>query len=67
MSKRTPPFQREHTRSILDLKTYLDQNSQKELFFMGKYYEEDDHGSVPLIAEYDVLRFIFDLFSISID
>ncbi len=25
-----------------------------------KYYEQDDHGSVPLIAEYDALRFIFD-------
>lgn len=24
------------------------------------YYPEDDHGSVPLIAEYDALRFIFD-------
>ena len=25
-----------------------------------RYYSEDDHGSVPLIAEYDALRFIFD-------
>jgi predicted alpha/beta superfamily hydrolase len=25
-----------------------------------RYYGEDDHGSVPLIAEYDALRFIFD-------
>lgn len=24
------------------------------------YYDQDDHGSVPLIAEYDALRFIFD-------
>jgi predicted alpha/beta superfamily hydrolase len=24
-----------------------------------KYYDGDDHGSVPLIAEYDALRFIF--------
>ena len=24
-----------------------------------KYYEHDDHGSVPLLAEYDALRFIF--------
>ncbi len=24
------------------------------------YYDDDDHGSVPLIAEYDALRFIFD-------
>lgn len=26
---------------------------------MGKYYDGDDHGSVPLITEYDALRFIF--------
>ncbi|MES1217634.1 MAG: alpha/beta hydrolase, partial [Bacteroidota bacterium] len=24
-----------------------------------KYYNEDDHGSVPLITEYDAMRFIF--------
>lgn len=24
-----------------------------------KYYDQDDHGSVPMIAEYDALRFIF--------
>ena len=27
-----------------------------------RYYDDDDHGSVPLIAEYDALRFIFDGF-----
>lgn len=25
-----------------------------------RYYDDDDHGSVPLISEYDALRFIFD-------
>ena len=25
-----------------------------------RYYDADDHGSVPLVAEYDALRFIFD-------
>ena len=25
-----------------------------------EYYDDDDHGSVPLISEYDALRFIFD-------
>jgi len=25
-----------------------------------RYYPEDDHGSVPFIAEYDALRFVFD-------
>jgi uncharacterized protein len=30
------------------------------LRYAFKYYEQDDHGSVPLVAEYDALRFIFD-------
>jgi tetratricopeptide (TPR) repeat protein len=29
------------------------------LRFAFRYYDADDHGSVPLIAEYDALRFIF--------
>ena len=36
--------------------------SQKQngLRYESKYYNNDDHGSAPLIAEYDGLRFIFD-------
>jgi len=30
-----------------------------------KYYEKEDHGSVPLIAEYDALRFIFEGFKVN--
>ncbi len=30
-----------------------------------KYYENEDHGSVPLIAEYDALRFIFDGYKVN--
>jgi uncharacterized protein len=30
------------------------------LRYAFKYYEGDDHGSVPLVSEYDALRFIFD-------
>jgi hypothetical protein len=29
----------------------------------GRYYRDDTHGSVPLIAEYDALRFIFEDFA----
>ena len=29
------------------------------LSFKWKYYDEDDHGSVPLIAEHDGLRYFF--------
>jgi hypothetical protein len=32
----------------------------------SKYYSSDDHGSVPLIAEYDALHFIFDFYPIKL-
>lgn len=51
-----------HIRAILKLNSYLMNNTQMELSFKGKYYEDNDHGSVPLIAEYDALRFIFDFY-----
>jgi len=54
--------QTNHIRSILELNTFLNENSQKELSFKGKYYKDDDHGSVPLITAYDAFHFIFDFY-----
>lgn len=48
-----------HIRSILDLDKYIKAQKQNGLRYEGKYYSDDDHGSVPLIAAYDALRFIF--------
>jgi uncharacterized protein len=48
-----------HIRSILQLGHSLDANKKNGLNFNWKYYSEYDHGSVPLIAEYDAMRFIF--------
>jgi uncharacterized protein len=48
-----------HIRSILELNKYLKANSRNNLKYNWKYYKEDDHPSVPLIAEYEGLRFIF--------
>lgn len=46
------------SRSVRELDEHLDKN--KEQFnYMGKYYPDDDHGSVPFIAGYDATRFIF--------
>jgi len=59
--------QTEHIRSILELNTFLNENTQKKLTFKGKYYEDDDHGSVPLITEYDAFRFIFDFYNLKMD
>ncbi len=48
----------EHIRSLLTLGKHLETHSNG-LNFQQQYYPNDDHGSVPLIAEYDALRYIF--------
>lgn len=48
----------EHIRTILDLSKHL-ASHPNGLNFEYQYYPNDDHGSVPLIAEYDALRYIF--------
>lgn len=55
-----------HIRSILDLNTALNQTKQNQLKFNSKYYKDDDHGSVPLIASYDALHFIFDFYPLKL-
>ncbi len=49
-----------HIRSILNLDQYIKEQKQNGLRYESKYYSNEDHGSVPLIAEYDALRFIFE-------
>lgn len=48
----------EHIRALIDLGKHLTTHSNG-LNFKQKYYPNDDHGSVPLITEYDALRHIF--------
>lgn len=48
-----------HIRSILSFIEKLENKEDSPLEFGWKYYEDDDHGSVPLITEYDALRFLF--------
>ncbi len=55
-----------HIRSILKLRDYLEANKQNGLSFQTKFYNEDDHGSVPLIAEYDALRFFFNYYPLKL-
>jgi uncharacterized protein len=52
-----------HIRSILKLSSYLKSSPKNNLKFNWKYYKDDDHTSVPLIAEYDALRYIFDYYN----
>ncbi len=37
----------------------MEAHNNSGLRYAYKYYPSDDHGSVPMIAEYDALRFIF--------
>jgi len=48
-----------HIRSILQFVNFVDAKEDNGLLFGWKYYDNDDHGSVPLITEYDALRFLF--------
>jgi len=52
-----------HIRSILLLADALKKNSHNGLRWNYKYYDGDNHGSVPLIGEYDALRFIFNYYN----
>lgn len=49
----------DHIRSILAFIESLENKQASPLEFGWKYYPEDDHGSVPLITEYDAFRFLF--------
>lgn len=56
----------EHIRSILELARAIESTRHNGLKAKSIYYHQDNHGSVPLIAEYDALRFIFSDFPIKI-
>ena len=48
-----------HIRSIFAMDKFIKANPKNGLKYASRYYGDDDHGSVPLISEYDGLRFIF--------
>jgi uncharacterized protein len=48
-----------HSRSILQLRDDVTGSTRRGLNANFKYYNEDSHGSVFLIATYDALHFIF--------
>jgi uncharacterized protein len=52
-----------HIRSILLLTDVLKNAKGNGLRWEYKYYNDDSHGSVPLISEYDGLRFIFNFYN----
>jgi uncharacterized protein len=56
----TPQF--EQAKCILEFSDILKANSKNGLRWDWKYYRDDSHGSVPLMAEYDGLHLIFDYY-----
>jgi predicted alpha/beta superfamily hydrolase len=49
----------EHIRAIFELSEFAKNKAKGGLPIEFKYYADDDHGSVPLIAEYDALHAMF--------
>lgn len=54
----------EHIRAILETNDILNNNKQSNLKYGFRYYKDDGHNSVPLIAEYDAFSFIFDFYKL---
>jgi hypothetical protein len=55
-----------HFNSIVQFNSILETFNTSGLRYAYKYYPADSHGSVPLIAEYDALRFIFEPYNVSL-
>lgn len=49
-----------HFESISEFATLLETRNHSGLRWKYEYYPDDNHGSAPLITEYDGLRFIFE-------
>jgi len=58
-------FETVHIRSIFKLTDYLKTN-KNGLTYATKYYETENHNSLPLLSEYDGLRFIFDFYRLNL-
>jgi hypothetical protein len=52
-------------RSELEFTGTLNQSIKNNLNFRTKYYSDYDHGSIPLVAIYDALPFLFSFYPIN--
>ena len=53
-------------KALFELDEYLTGTHQKNINYDSKFYENENHFSVPLIATYDAIRFLFDFYSVDI-
>ncbi|WP_445749871.1 alpha/beta hydrolase-fold protein [Polaribacter sp.] len=59
--KNDKSIETQHIRSIFKLDEFLKTNTNG-LIYGSKYYANETHNTIPLISEYDGLRFIFDFY-----
>lgn len=64
--KKDTTYTTRHIRALLKLNEVLQKDTLNNIAFKGKYYEQETHGSVALITEYDALRYIFDFYQLKI-
>lgn len=55
-----------HFNAIVQFNGILESFNTSGLRYAYKYYPNDSHGSVPMISEYDALRFIFEPYNLSL-
>jgi uncharacterized protein len=55
-----------HFNAIVQFNGILETFNNSGIRYAYKYYPHDSHGSVPMIAEYDALRFIFEPYDVSL-
>ncbi|MFM2250711.1 MAG: hypothetical protein RLZZ358_1638 [Bacteroidota bacterium] len=60
------PFS-EHQKSILDFTLRARKLNTSKLTFIDRYYPNDDHNSVPMIATYEGLREVFSTYRFSFE
>lgn len=63
--KKDTSFETQHIRSIFKLHDFMKTNTNG-LFYKHKYYETERHNTLPLLCEYDGLRFIFDYYHLDL-
>ncbi len=64
--KKDTGFATRHIRSVFELDKFLKTNPGDGLKYASRYYADDSHVSVPMISEYDGLRFVFDYYRINV-
>ena len=67
MAMRDTTLTSEHIRNIIYLNRYLEHLNHAAFQYQAKFYPDDSHGSVPLIATYDAIRYFFDFYALSIE